>query len=219
LCNTCRHSSAIGHHAFTTSLGVHRLRFVGAYHGRASASSKAALSPLGHCLRAFKDRGDRYAGRCLADLFSRAFDGETEDEVLVVPIPADPARLRQRGHSPSAWLAGALARRQHAQLCLSGLYRCPGRPPQRGLGGNDRRANAVGAFAQGRTSLRGRRVIVVDDVVTTGATLRDAARCLTEAGAARVTAFVLACADEGMMAACRSKTGSAGTSAIGTSTR
>jgi ComF family protein len=216
LCRACREASGIAERPFAADLDGRELHFLGGYHADPAARGEGRLSPLGHCVRSFKDRRDRYAGRCLALLFARAFDEFARaDRVIIVPVPSDPERLRQRGHSPSAWLARALARRSGGELCLRALRRAPGRPPQRGLSGSARRANAAGAFETGQASPRGRPAVIADDVVTTGATLRDAARCLVRAGASEVVALVLACADEGMMAACRSRIASAGTNDTG----
>ena len=215
LCAVCLASSAIPPCPVATTLGPHALHFVGAYHAR-PPNSPHALSPLGAALRAFKDRGDRYAGRCLATLFAARCASLVEARHVVVPVPSDPGRLRDRGLSPAAWLARSLSGRSGARLCTTALHRLPGRPPQRGLGGVARRTNARGAFALGPCNVEGYSVILADDVVTTGATLDDAARCLREAGAAEIVCVVLACADEGMLRTCRTMTGSTGTSDIAT---
>ena len=210
LCQACCQGSGVLDPPCAALLGAHELRFVGAYR-HLHAGHQHGLTPLGRSLRAFKDGGDRYTGRCLASLFAARLAPLVAGIDQIVPVPADARRLRERGFSPAAWLALALARRSGSPLRTRALRRIAGRPAQRGLGGAGRRANARGAFMVGGAPLRGYSVAVTDDVVTTGATLRDAARCLAEAGASRVLCLALACADEELIARCRPTTGSAGT--------
>lgn len=212
-CDECLAASAASLGAYRTRLGRHDLHFVGAYHD-AAPGGRHRLSPLGSGLRAFKDQGDRYSGRCLSRLFADRFASLVATRHTVVPIPSDTGRLRRRGLSPATWLASSLARRGRARLCTNALTRVPGRPPQRGLDGIARRANASGAFVLGPCDVQGYSILLVDDVVTTGATLGDAARCLREAGAAAIVCVVLACADEELIRACRSTTASGGTRSI-----
>lgn len=111
---------------------------------------------------------------------------------LVTSVPLHPRRLRQRGFQPSALLARALARRHGLRFAPFVLRRRRDDPSQTGLTRAARRANVSDAFA-----LRpGRRlpgpVWLVDDVVTTGATVAECARVLARAGAREVRAFCLA---------------------------
>jgi ComF family protein len=189
------------------------MQFVGAY-WRSHGGAASVLSPLGGALRAFKDRGDRYAGRCLGEVFAMRIAGTIDPAEVIVPIPSDVRRLRARGLSPATWLADALSRRSRARLLQEGLVRTRGRPPQRSLGGAARRTNAEGAFRLGPATVRGYSVVLVDDVVTTGATLHAAATVLWIGGAQRVRCAVLACADEEILSRCRARTDSAGSSVI-----
>jgi ComF family protein len=114
----------------------------------------------------------------------------------VIPVPLHPRRLRQRGFNPAAFLAAEIARSAGLSFEARWLVRLRDTPSQTGLGRQARRRNLAGAFACRRLPARAsdvpQRVWLVDDVVTTGATLQSAARCLHEAGARQVLALCAA---------------------------
>jgi ComF family protein len=114
------------------------------------------------------------------------------DAELVVPVPLHPARLRQRGFNPAALLARALARARGVPLAPRALERVRDTPSQTGLHRRARARNVAGAFRVRPGARIPARVWLVDDVVTTGATLREAARALRRAGARRVIALCAA---------------------------
>lgn len=113
---------------------------------------------------------------------------------LVVPIPLAPARLAERGFNQSWEIARRLAPRLGAAASADLLVRARSTAPQTALPAGPRHLNVAGAFALARHAdlrgLRGRHVALVDDVMTTGATLAEAAAVLKRHGAARVTALV-----------------------------
>ena len=114
----------------------------------------------------------------------------------VLPMPLAPRRLAERGYNPALLLARALARgRCHAHA----LLRVRDTPPQRGLTRAERLRNVRDAFAvdpRHAAALRGQSVVLLDDVMTTGASLNEAARALRAAAApAHVTALALARTD------------------------
>lgn len=109
---------------------------------------------------------------------------------LVIPIPLHPRRLRARGFNPALHLARAAARACGARLAPAALRRVRDTESQTGLTRSARARNVRGAFAA-RAALHG-RIWLVDDVVTTGATLSDAARALRAAGAHHVLALCAA---------------------------
>jgi ComF family protein len=116
---------------------------------------------------------------------------------LVVPVPLHPRKLRERGYNQSALLAGAVARAAGAPLAARGLVRTRDTAPQASLSKHRRRDNIAGAFrARSAKAIHGNRILLVDDVATTGATLRACAEALLTAGAASVTTVVLARAPE-----------------------
>ena len=103
---------------------------------------------------------------------------------LVVEVPLHAARLRERGYNQAALLAEALADRIGVPRLAGALERVRPTPPQARLGPAERRANLAGAFRVRRPQwLKGRNVLIVDDVLTTGATLEACFDALTQAGA------------------------------------
>jgi len=109
---------------------------------------------------------------------------------LVVPVPLHPRRLRARGFNPALVVARAVARTAAAPVAPTALARLRDTPSQTGLSAAERRRNMRGALrACGPVPAR---VWLVDDVVTTGATLREAARALCAAGAESVVAVCAA---------------------------
>jgi ComF family protein len=119
-----------------------------------------------------------------------------DDADLVLPMPLARERLVERGFNQSLMLARLLGA-SRAQPSL--LLRIRNTPAQASLDRKARLANVEGAFALDPLRadvVRGKRVVLVDDVMTSGASLFAAARVLRDAGAARVTAVVLARTDE-----------------------
>jgi predicted amidophosphoribosyltransferase len=98
---------------------------------------------------------------------------------LLVPVPAHPTRVRERGYDVTETWARGLATSEGVPWAR-GLSRVRATPPQAGADRSRRLANVQGAFAAGpeASAVRGRRVALVDDVVTTGATVRAAATVL-----------------------------------------
>lgn len=117
------------------------------------------------------------------------------DADLIVPVPLHYFRLIRRGFNQSAWLAAAIARESGVRLSVDALKRIKSTPIQGGLSAEGRRRNVQGAFKvrPSRDKLvRGRRVLLVDDVLTTGATAEACTRALRRAGAACVDVVTLA---------------------------
>jgi competence protein ComFC len=112
---------------------------------------------------------------------------------LLVPVPLHPSRRRDRGFNQARLLARDLARLRGLRVLDGCLVKVRNAPPQAGLRAADRERNVVRAYAVRRPDrVRGRTLVLIDDVTTTGATLRECARVLMEAGAREVRAVTLA---------------------------
>ncbi|MFN8636706.1 MAG: ComF family protein [Chloroflexota bacterium] len=140
-----------------------------------------------------KYRGIRSRAGLLASFVAEAVEARPLAVDVLVPVPLAPARRRQRGFNQSELLATAVSARLGVSLLASGLTRIRETPRQVGRSASERQTNVVGAFAcQNGEGIVGRRVAVVDDVMTTGATLSACAEALKQAGASRVYGIVVA---------------------------
>lgn len=166
---------------------------------KAPAPFTAAWAPFryGHPLdlleARFKFRADLAAGRVLADLLAaQALHAGLPRPDLIVPVPLHATRLRERGYNQALELARPLARGLAVPLRHNLLLRTRATDAQTGLDAKARRRNLRGAFALAPGTRVPAHVVLFDDVMTTGATLREGARTLLRAGAARVDAWALA---------------------------
>ena len=150
--------------------------------------------PLSGAILALKFRRLDFLAAALAALAwaREPFAGE-ESFGLVVPIPLAPLRRLQRGFNQSSGIADLFARRLGIPAFEALRPATFATTAQSRLGGRARRAPRRRRFTvRGANRLTGKRILLVDDVVTTGATLRSGAAALRAAGAASVTAFALA---------------------------
>ena len=142
---------------------------------------------LREALHAFKFSGKTTLAVPLAELIAEQCAGALPAPVdLVVAVPLHRARERERGFNQSALLAARLARALDAPFQGRALRRVRATLAQADLTGRERRDNVRGAFAADRDAVTGRHVLLVDDVLTTGATVSECARVLMAAGAASV---------------------------------
>ena len=126
---------------------------------------------------------------CALPIFARGledFAAETAPD-LVIPVPLHPKRLRQRGYNQAVLLGETMARQWRLPFCRTNLRRIRWTEPQIELPAAERRLNVKGAFAVASPGLlRGKKVLLVDDVYTTGATVMECSRTLRRAGATAV---------------------------------
>lgn len=132
-------------------------------------------------------------GEILLEGYLRHFGNESFH--LVIPVPLHRERLRERGYNQSALLAGFLAKRRGFLVNPRAVVRKRNTIPQVKLSGRERRNNLKGAFAVPQREvnlIRGRSILLIDDVVTTGTTLVEVAKVLKQAGADRVCGLTVA---------------------------
>ena len=146
--------------------------------------------PLDRLVQRFKYGADLALGSSLARALADRLEPEPRVELLVVP-PLSAARLRERGFNQALEIARVVGRRLRVPVAREALVRTRETQVQAGLGRAARRANVRDVFAC-TASLEGARVAIVDDVLTTGATLDAIARTLKSAGATHVAAWTLA---------------------------
>ena len=143
-------------------------------------------------LHAFKFKRHDFFAAPLAELVESVIRERGDlDFDAVVPVPMHRAKLRRRGYNQAELLARALARRLRVRCDTTLLAKTRDSSAQSRLARNERAANVHDAF---RASPRAasRRILLVDDVITTGETIRACARALTDAGAKRIAAAVVA---------------------------
>jgi ComF family protein len=171
VCDTCRH---------------HPLALNGA------RSSAYFEGPLRLAIHHFKYNGLRTLAGPLGDLLGAAYARYSLRVDLIVPVPLHRSRQSQRGFNQSELLAARLSVMTAVPHTASGLLRMRNTPSQVGLSAAQRRDNVREAFSWQGASLQRQRVLLIDDVCTTGATLEACASALHTAGAASVWALTLA---------------------------
>ena len=147
--------------------------------------------PMDFLILQLKFAGRLSHARLLGELFATALaergpplpDG-------IVPVPLHPLRLRERGFNQALELARAAARRFQLPLWPHALRRVRHTLPQIRLNAHARQSNPLGAFALGQP-LRGTRIALLDDVMTTGSTVTECARILRAGGATDIEVWVI----------------------------
>lgn len=150
--------------------------------------------PTQRIIHAIKYRGCRHLGRIMGEELGRtmAIFPEFRAFDIVVPVPLHAARMRERGFNQAAEIARGVAVAHKAELRERILKRQGHTASQTRLSAERRRTNVADAFVTDGTDLHGARVLLCDDVCTTGATLNACGLKLLVAGAASVSAVTLA---------------------------
>jgi ComF family protein len=158
-------------------------------YARAAAAYGGAVREAVHAL---KFRGRRTLARPLGDLIrEQCAEALAERPDALVPVPLARARERERGFNQAGLLAERLGERAHLSVRPRWLVRLRATAPQSDLAAAARHPNVAGAFAAA-PAVAGAHVVVVDDVITTGATVGECARALRAAGARRVGVLAVA---------------------------
>lgn len=147
--------------------------------------------PISQVIHKYKYEGYFALGGPLAELMIAGWPDWNQPPDLILPIPLHPRRRRRRGYNQSELLARPLSRALDIELDTTALRRTRHTAPQVGLGPEERHDNVREAFSA-EFKVGGRHVLLVDDVLTTGATMKSAAEALLAAGAASVSAYCLA---------------------------
>lgn len=143
---------------------------------------------------ALKRQGRRDGLNVMAGWMATAGADLLTEADLLVPVPLHYLRLVRRGFNQSVWLAAAISRLSSVPLSVDALMRIRATPIQGGLTADGRRRNVQGAFKARKSRmnrLKGARVVLVDDVLTTGATAEACSRALKRGGAACVDVLTL----------------------------
>lgn len=159
--------------------------------------------PLRSAVHALKYDGKLRVARILGKALYRYFTASRLKHTVdvIVPVPLHPVRLRQRGFNQSIllirgwnkWLARDEEGGVGQVIRMEALRRIRNTRPQMSLGRKERQTNIIGAFdVHPRVSVEGQRVLLVDDVLTTGATVAECATVLLKAGAAKVDVLTVA---------------------------
>ncbi|MGH7815340.1 MAG: ComF family protein [Candidatus Binataceae bacterium] len=158
---------------------------------RASAEDERGSLPA--LIRRHKYGLDQAAGRALAEFLPPVLPVSAADYDTIVPVPLHWRRLWWRGFNQAALLGDEIARRTGLPLDAVSFARRRFTSPQTARDHDERVRNVRRAFAVTRPDrIKGRRILLVDDVMTTGATANECARVLMAAGAAQVDVFTLA---------------------------
>ena len=150
---------------------------------------------MANAIQLFKYQGKTNLAGPLAGLLVQPLNRLPAVDGLV-PVPLDSSRLRERLYNQSLLLCDVLHRKTAIEVIPDGLERIRATVPQTGLSLKERRRNVRRAFSVKRAArIKGRRIMLIDDVLTTGATVNECARMLKKAGAKRVTVLTVARVD------------------------
>ena len=154
-------------------------------------STHAAFSysfPVDVLIQALKYQGNLVLAPVLAaELLPKA---DTKLDYLI-PVPLSSARLRERGFNQALEIARIISNKSGMSLLANACGRILDTPPQAGLPWKERTKNIRGAFMCS-AKLRGKKVALLDDVMTTGATLNELAKVVRKQGAIEINAWVVA---------------------------
>lgn len=148
--------------------------------------------PLRELILSYKFGGGLHVGRILQGMAESAFERGAETlPDMIVPVPLHPRRLQWRGYNQSIELARRLSREHSIPLMPKALVRTRNTVPQTRVAAGERHRNIKNAFEAIPKRIRGKSILLVDDVLTTGATLAECAKTLRRAGSSTIDVLVL----------------------------
>jgi len=162
-------------------------------HPPAQIRTLAAFSyafPIDQLIQALKYQQRLFIAPLLGEALADTVAARARPDILI-PMPLHPTRLRQRGFNHATEIARTLAARLDMRLSLAICKRVRDTPPQVALAYDQRRRNVRDAFAC-HGNVAGKRVVLIDDVMTTGTSLDELAKTLIQAGAREVESWVVA---------------------------
>lgn len=186
ICETCSHSLLAQHTLDPTPSGlIPEIWSCLPYNGIIKA-----------CIQEFKYRGKQGMTRVFSRLIHDYLDKKgvaAKAMDLIIPVPICANRLRKRRYNQSELIARTLSRALFVPISTHALLKTKNTPPQTGLSRNKRIRNIKGSFSALRAEfLAGKSILLVDDVMTTGATLDTCAKELLRSGAKEIRGFTLA---------------------------
>ena len=148
---------------------------------------------LAEAIKLFKYKKKIHIGKALAEEVMKRFSKENPPVSLLIPVPLHPKRLREREFNQSAIIASVISSRFEISMLTDVLLRQRYTKPQVELGFRERKENVEGAFTiQNKEAIKGRNIILVDDVFTTGSTVNECAKVLKKNGADKVYVVTIA---------------------------
>jgi len=201
LCASCARSLPVIGHACgrcALPLASSTQRLCGRCLARPPAYERAFIpyryeAPMPRLIAGFKFRENLSLARLLGNLLGEFLESlGTLDADCIVPLPLHPKRMRERGFNQAQLIAREVGLRLKLPLDTRCLERIVHRPPQHELAARERRSNMRKVFRANPGSVRSRRIALLDDVVTTGATAEAASRALKAGGATGVVVIALA---------------------------
>jgi ComF family protein len=147
--------------------------------------------PLNKLLQHYKYRESLHLASTFAALWLEKYACSNSTMDLIIPMPMHATRLKQRGFNQALEIARVISKKNNIALDYKACQRTKLTPPQASLPLKDRIKNIRGVF-NCEKSLHGLNIALIDDVMTSGASLNELAKTLKKAGAARVECWVIA---------------------------
>lgn len=148
--------------------------------------------PLKEAIHSMKYQSNLALGYFLSGLLEEKLRDENWDIDIVVPVPLSKVRQGERGYNQAALLAHPLAKRMDIQYDSNSLTRQKSTESQVHLSAEERSRNMADAFSIKPNAWNGKRVLIIDDVITTGSTINECARTIKEGGAVDVYGLSIA---------------------------